>query len=68
MSLVSGDITFTSDEEDLNLAQDPEAKKVAERLKFDNVQAWIKDQSDRVNQRNFNENDIMGEFERDWRG
>ena len=68
LSRISGDITFTDDEHDQHLEQDPEAKKLAERLKFENVQAWIKDQSDRINQRNFNENDIIGNFERDWRG
>ena len=68
LSRISGDITFTDDEDDNNLDQDPEAKRLAERLKFENVQAWIKDQSDRINQRNFNENDIVGNFERDWRG
>ena len=32
------------------------------------MQAWIKDQSDTTHVRNFNENDIMGNFDRDWSG
>lgn len=37
-------------------------------MKIDNINTWLKGQSDAVNQRNFNENDIMGNFERDWAG
>lgn len=33
------------------------------------MQAWIKDKtSEPFHQRNFNENDIVGDFERDWSG
>lgn len=41
---------------------------MAELVKMENVQAWIKDQTHAVNQRTFNENDILGNFERDWTG
>ena len=67
LSRVSGELDFTDDEDDIS-ARDPEAKKLAEQFKIENVQAWIKDQSDTINQRNFNANDIIGNFPRDWRG
>ena len=67
LSRVSGELDFTDDDDDIS-ARDPEAKKLAEQFKIENVQAWIKDQSDTINQRNFNANDIMGNFPRDWRG
>lgn len=67
LSRVSGDLDFSED--DVNMDNDSEAKRRAEKVKFENVQAWIKDQtSDAVHQRNFNENDILGNFERDWKG
>ena len=70
LSRISGDLDF-SDDEDFNtklLEKDPEARRLAEQVKIDNVQAWLKDQSEVVNCRNFNENDIMGNFHRDWAG
>ena len=70
LSRVSGDLDFSDDEEfnDQYLERDPEARRAHEKVKIDNVQAWIKDQSDALNQRSFNENDIIGSFERDWSG
>ena len=71
LSRVSGDLDFTDDEEEENakfLERDPEAKRMADLVKMENVQAWIKDQTHAVNQRMFNENDILGNFERDWTG
>ena len=67
LSRVSGDLDF-SEEEDIAFQKDPEAKRLAEKVKVDNVQAWIKDENDRVHQRNFNINDILGRFKRDWQG
>lgn len=70
LSRVSGDLDF-SDEEEFNamfLQNDPDAKRMHEQLKIDNVQAWIKDASAFMNQRSFNENDIIGNFEREWSG
>ena len=66
LSRVSGDLDFS--EEDVDLNEDPVAKQMAERLKIENVNAWIKDSSDATNQRNFNENEIIGAFPRDWDG
>lgn len=70
LSRVSGDLDFTDDEEDNTryLEKDPEAKRMAEKIKIENVQAWIKDQTDTMNQRTFNENEIIGNFPRDWSG
>ena len=65
LSRVSGDLVFTEDED---VDFDPEAKKAAEHLKRENVQAWIKDSSDKLNLRVFNVNEIIGNFERDWSG
>ena len=64
LSRVSGDLDFTDDEEDNDrlLQRDPVAKQMAEKIKMENVQAWIKDQTHAVNQRTFNENDILGNF------
>lgn len=41
LSRVSGDLDFSED--DVNLDNDSEAKRQAEKVKFENVQAWIKD-------------------------
>ena len=70
LSRVSGDLDF-SDDEEFNaqyLERDPEARRLHEKVKIENVQAWIKDLSDSINQRTFNENDIIGNFEREWSG
>ena len=67
LSRVSGDLDF-SDDEDI-LEKDPEAKRLAEKNNYQNVLAWIKDRTaEPIHQRNFNENDIMGNFKRDWSG
>lgn len=47
LSRVSGDLDFS--EEDVDLNEDPVAKQMAERLKIENVNAWIKDSSDATN-------------------
>jgi len=51
LSRVSGDLDFSDDEEynTQYLEKDPEAKRAHEKVKIDNVQAWIKDQSDATN-------------------
>jgi hypothetical protein len=60
-SRVDGELDFTDDEDDL-VADAPEEK----RRKIENVRAWIKDLSDSINHRSFNENDLLGTFKRDW--
>lgn len=47
LSRVSGDLDFS--EEDVDLNEDPIARQMAERLKIENVNAWIKDSSDATN-------------------
>mmetsp|Transcript_33625 Transcript_33625/g.51836 ORF Transcript_33625/g.51836 Transcript_33625/m.51836 type:complete len:147 (-) Transcript_33625:1418-1858(-) len=69
LSRVSGDLDLSESEDNDNvLGRDPLAREMAEKLKIENVKAWIQDSSDSVNIRNFNENDIIGNFERDWSG
>lgn len=50
------------------MLQDEEAVKISKKYQMDNVDGWIKDQATSVNQRTFNENEIIGNFERDWTG
>ena len=53
LSRVSGDLDF-SDEEEFNamfLQNDPDAKRMHEQLKIDNVQAWIKDERIHIEKR-----------------
>jgi hypothetical protein len=69
LSRVSGDLDFTSDEDAIgNAFNDEEAVKIAKKYQMENVDGWIKDQATAVNRRTFNENEIMGNFERDWTG
>lgn len=69
LSRVSGDLEFSEESEDSDkVFDDPHAKHEAERVKRENVQAWIKDQTDKINQRNFNYNGIVGDFLRDYHG
>lgn len=70
LSRISGDLDF-SDDEDFNtklLDKDPEAKRLHEKTKIDNIEAWLNEQNNLINLRTFNENDIIGNFERDWAG
>jgi hypothetical protein len=69
LSRVSGDLVFTDEEESERLfAMDPKAREQAEKHKIENVQAWIKDKTDKLNQRTFNVNEILGNFPREWTG
>lgn len=68
LSRVSGDLACSEQEEDESDKIDYEAQRVADLVKRENVQAWIKDSTDQVNQRTFNINDIIGDFKRDWDG
>lgn len=65
LSRVSGDLAFSEQEDDDSDKIDFEAQRVADLVKRENVQAWIKDSTDQVNQRTFNVNDIVGDFQRD---
>ena len=68
-SRVSGELDFSEDEDpEVSLQKDLDAREAAEKLRIKNVQAWINDQSDSVNIRSFNINDIIGSYERDWSG
>ena len=44
------------------------AQAAADQKKQENVQSWIKEGTDKLTQRSFNINEIMGNFERDWSG
>lgn len=69
-SRISGDLDF-SDDEDYSrklLEQDPEAKRRHDLAQVENIQAFLREDGNLLNQRSFNENDIMGRFERDWDG
>ena len=69
LSRVSGELEFSEESEDSDkVFDDPSARQEAERVKRENVQAWIKDQTDKINQRNFNYNGIVGDFLRDYNG
>jgi hypothetical protein len=68
LSRVSGDLDFSEEDGDESLRKDPFAREAAEKLNIQNVAAWMRDSSGLVNTRNFNLNEIIGAFEKDWTG